>query len=104
MDKMIAHSLFLKIEDSKNRSHWVKLRGERFKRYHSGSSLTHGVASIWNELPEEAVEVDSYIFQNSILYHFMQFQIQANVISPETHLGGHEPVRPVSMLNSSMTS
>lgn len=57
MDKMSTLSLFLSVEDSKTRRHWLNLRGKRFKR--DLRSNVYRVVRNLNKLPEEGVEMDT---------------------------------------------
>lgn len=56
-DKVNAHNLFPRVEDSKTREHKHRVRAERFKRDLRWNLFTQRIIGTWNELPEEAIEV-----------------------------------------------
>ena len=61
IDQLDSQYLFPKVGESKTRGHRFKVRGERNRRVQRGNFFTQRVVSVWNQLPEVVVEVDTIL-------------------------------------------
>eukprot|EP00061_Rhincodon_typus_P005705 g25548.t1 len=57
MDRVNSKGLFLRMVEFKTRRHIFNVKGENFKNDMRGNIFTQTVAHVWNELPEEVVDV-----------------------------------------------